>query len=216
MSKDDIPPIDENNLPKDEQHTKNLEEKYNEVMAGSESSHKYGHFFKLRADDLEGQLARWENVLIVLFMLVILCMVLSNTWFEILIAPSLKRSLISLGIKEELSSNQFLLIYCFSKISILGFLITIFIWISRIYNQIRRLKITYKDKYIIAVTSENFIQNSRDDESRSLIKEYAYKALFSLTLEQAETITTKTVGKMLTNKEVSEIIGQFIKAHSDK
>lgn len=76
-------------------------------------------------------------------------------------------------------------VFIIGKIVLFAFLISTFAWVAKIFNQLRRLEITYRDKAIVAETYLAFLIDS-DDETISSMKDYALKTIFEPSLIQSE------------------------------
>jgi hypothetical protein len=92
---------------------------------------------------------------------------------------------LSWSLEEDSPNNSQFKISILGKFTVFIFMVSVFAWMARIFNQIRRLEITYGDKAIIAKTYESFLKGAEDNETM-LMKKAALKTLFEPTLVQAE------------------------------
>ena len=178
-----IPPLDPPNLDKEKSQTE--EKQYVDAEAAKDSSYKYGEHYKVRADEIKNKKFFWGGILFILLCTALLSPYISNYFLEKTIEVLVK-AIYDLGYEVNLTSGQVIAIYYFLRVSFLVVMGVMITWVAHIFNQLRRLEITYRDKYIMAETYEKFIQNSNDEKSHELVRKHALEAMFSLTLEQAE------------------------------
>ena len=148
------------------------------------SSYKYGEHYENRANEIKKQNCR--VISIGLFLLVIIHVMLFCSFLFDQSIYAIKNATLSLFAIDKINTNHIIIIYYISKISILIFWFALFWWCARIFNQLRRLEITYRDKYIVAETYEKFIENNKDEQNCNIVKETILKHLFAPSLEQAE------------------------------
>ena len=179
----EIPSPDPTNL--DEEKSQIKEKKYVDVDAAKDSSYKYGEHYKVRADEIKYKKIRWAFIFFILLCITLLSPCVSNCFFKKTIKVLVK-AIHGLDCEATLTSGQVIAIYYFIRVSFLIIMGGMITWVAHIFNQLRRLEITYRDKYIMAETYEKFIQNSNDEKSHELVRKHALETMFSLTLEQAE------------------------------
>jgi hypothetical protein len=137
------------------------EENFYNIEALKESAYRYGQHFKERAKNLEEEISLFRRILIALFAFVLVAMVISIYYAE----------------------RYGLDVSTFTRFGVFAFLISVFWWVARLYNQLRQLRIFYLDKYILAETYCMFVRNSDDKESHTFVREAGVERLFSSSLE---------------------------------
>ena len=85
-------------------------------------------------------------------------------------------------LNEKLSVNFFIAVYLTTKFVLFAFLVSAFAWLTKIFSQLRRLEITYRDKKIITETYRHIFA----DEDAPIAKEEALKVIFEPALLLSE------------------------------
>lgn len=137
------------------------EESYYNVGSLKESAYMYGKHFKERAEDLKKEVKNFLCILILLFIAIVGIFVYLFFNYE--------------------STNY--MAFPLIKTTGLLFLVSVFWWVAKLYNQLRQLQIFYLDKYILAETYCKFIQNSDDESSHAHVRKIGIERLFSSSLD---------------------------------
>lgn len=144
------------------------EESYYTAESLKVSAYLYGKHFKERADDLKKEVKNFRRILISLFIAIVGIFVYLFFNYE--------------STNYNYESTNYVAFFLI-KNSGLIFLVSVFWWVTKLYNQLRQLQIFYLDKYILAETYCKFIQNSDDASSHALVRKIGIERLFSSSLD---------------------------------